>query len=339
MKKRIISILLSTTLALGAVGCGGGQPAAGQQTKDDAVDTVKDQEEEDQAVDQAEDQEAAEDQAVKQDQPESEEAQADGAEDAVSSAIVEEKPGQEVAEVLPEDSIGPVMFTPSLNGYMTAMGRGGYVLTAYFMRPGVKGAGKISIYSAGNDEKACVLDLSDEKVCYQVPDDGTLTNRGWRGGTQLEILLPEPYENSGTYYVLMDEGAFESEDGSLLSKELKDKSGWVYDVAEYGVDLAVKNGSKVYVGDKLYARVLLRAPAKKAKIEGYDENRLKFEEKEFKHEDGDLRFEIRQIGEDKFYVNFYDAEGELLSKVPVVYEAEMPEDPEKKKADDATINL
>lgn len=239
---------------------------------------------------------------------------------------------------LTENSLGPVFFSPNSDSQVGLIPRGSNTLHAYFKRPGVKGNGYMTVYSEAH-AKYCEVNLGKKKYCYAASDDGTLKDLGWDDGTHLVIKLPKDYENSDNFYVLMEEGAFSTEDGSIQSKAVTDEKVWRYDVQNYGVELTVPNGGDVYVGDEIYARIFIRQPCHKVLIEDYDENRLSFEEKEFKREDSDLRFTIKQLGEDTFNIKFFDKERNMLSVIPIKYNASMRPDPEEEKVKRNIVGL
>lgn len=58
----------------------------------------------------------------------------------------------------------------------------------------------------------------------------------WGDGTCFEIKLPKSLELGRTYYVNMDRGCIETEDGALESPAVIGKNGWEFEVkGEYGV--------------------------------------------------------------------------------------------------------
>ena len=145
---------------------------------------------------------------------------------------------------------------------------------------------------------------------------------GWNGGTHLIIQLKETPASGEAYYVNLEEGAFTSQDGAILSKAIQDKTTWSYGVAPYGIIPARPSGSDVLVGDVLSADILIRQPAVLAKIENYDENRVRFNDKEFE-QDAKLEIKIYQIGEDPFTVTFYDNDDNPLGSITLSYTASM----------------
>ena len=137
------------------------------------------------------------------------------------------------------------------------------------------------------------INLKDTQKCSIGEADTTFNLLGWNGGTHLIIQLKETPASGEAYYVNLEEGAFTSQDGAILSKAIQDKTTWSYGVAPYGVIPARPSGSDVLVGDVLSADILIRQPAVLAKIENYDENRVRFNDKEFE-QDAKLEIKIYQ---------------------------------------------
>lgn len=228
---------------------------------------------------------------------------------------------------LPGDSIGQVSFMPNEKSYHMVYGSS--TLHAYFKRQGVvPGSGKMTIRKLSDNSVVEEIDLQDKAKCFVGEQDSHFALLGWNSGTHLIIQLKTTPESGETYYVNLEEGAFTSQDGSIRSKELSDTSSWCYGVANYGVVPSLPSGSDVYVGDVLTADILVRKPAVLAKIENYDENRVRFNEKEFE-QDGKLDIKIYQLGEDPFTVNFYDEDDNPIGSITLSYTASMPPQPEE----------
>ena len=99
-------------------------------------------------------------------------------------------------------------------------------------------------------------------------------------------------------------------------------------MAAFGVIPSRPNGSDVFVGDTFSADILVRPPAAMARVENYDENRVRFNEKEFV-QDGKLEIKIYQIGDDPFTVTFFDEEENPIGSITLTYTASMPPEPEE----------
>lgn len=238
---------------------------------------------------------------------------------------------------LTSDSIGPVSFTPNENGY--SMVYGSNTLHAYFKRQNVTaGSGKMTIKNTADDSVVEEIDLRDTQKCIVGEQDSTFSLLGWDGGTHLVIRLKHTPSSGESYYVNLEEGAFTSGDGTILSKAVTDSETWRYGVAPYGIVPAMPNGSAVYVGDVLSADILVRQPAAYAKIENYDENRVRFNEKEFE-KDGKLEIKIYQLGDDPFTVTFYDDDDNPLGSITLSYTASMPPQSEEKPPKKSVTNL
>ena len=182
------------------------------------------------------------------------------------------------------------------------------------------------------------INLKDTQKCSIGEADTTFNLLGWNGGTHLIIQLKETPASGEAYYVNLEEGAFTSQDGAILSKAIQDKTTWSYGVAPYGVIPARPSGSDVLVGDVLSADILIRQPAVLAKIENYDENRVRFNDKEFE-QDAKLEIKIYQIGEDPFTVTFYDNDDNPLGSITLSYTASMPPEPEEEAPKKSITNL
>lgn len=238
---------------------------------------------------------------------------------------------------LTNDSIGPVSFTPNENGY--SMVYGSNTLHAYFKRQNVTaGSGKMTIKNTADDSVVEEIDLRDTQKCIVGEQDSTFSLLGWDGGTHLVIRLNHTPSSGESYYVNLEEGAFTSSDGTILSKAVTDSETWRYGVAPYGIVPAMPSGSAVYVGDVLSADILVRQPAAYAKIENYDENRVRFNEKEFE-KDGKLEIKIYQLGDDPFTVTFYDGDDNPLGSITLSYTASMPPQPEEEPPKKSVTNL
>lgn len=238
---------------------------------------------------------------------------------------------------LTNDSIGPVSFTPNERGY--SMVYGSNTLHAYFKRQNViPGSGKMIIKKTSDDSVTEVIDLTDETKCSIGEQDSTFRLLGWDGGTHLIIRLKDIPASGESYYVNLEEGAFTSQDGTILSREVTDAATWCYGVANYGILPSLPNGSAVYVGDSFSADILVRQPAVLAKIENYDENRIRFSDKKFE-KDGKVDIKIYQIGEDPFTVTFYDADDNPLGSITLSYTASMPPEPEEEAPQKSVTNL
>lgn len=238
---------------------------------------------------------------------------------------------------LTNDSIGPVSFTPNENGY--SMVYGSNTLHAYFKRQNViAGSGKMIIKNIADDSVVEEIDLKDTSKCVVGEQDSTFSLLGWDGGTHLIIHLKDTPASGESYYVNLEKGAFTSSNGSILSKEVSDSETWRYGVATYGIIPTVPSGSSVYVGDVLSAKLLVRQPAAYAKLENYDENRVRFNEKEFE-KDGNLEIKIYQIGEDPFTVTFYNDNDDPIGSITLSYTASMPPEPEEEAPQKSVTNL
>lgn len=182
------------------------------------------------------------------------------------------------------------------------------------------------------------IDLKDTEKCIVGEQDSTFSLLGWDGGTHLIIRLENTPASGESYYVNLEEGAFTSADGTIRSKAVSDSETWRYGVAPYGIVPALPSGSSVYVGDVLSADLLIRQPAAYAKIENYDENRVRFNEKEFE-KDGKLEIKIYQIGDDSFTVTFYNDDDDPIGSITLSYTASMPPEPEEEAPRKSVTNL
>jgi len=228
---------------------------------------------------------------------------------------------------LPDDSIGAVCFTPNEKGYSLVYGSD--TLHAYFQRLGViPGSGKMQVRRLADDSVVEEIDLLDAKKCTVEQPDSTFQLLGWDNGTHLAIHLGQMPEKNESYYVTLQQGAFTSADKTIASKEVTDSSTWCYGVAPYGISPSLPNGSQVYVGDVIGADLFVQAPAVLAKLENYDENRVRFNDKEFE-QSGKLEIKIYQIGDDPFTVTFYDADDDPLGSITLCYTASMPPEPQE----------
>lgn len=238
---------------------------------------------------------------------------------------------------LPADSIGAVSFMPNEKGY--SMVYGDATLHVYFMRKNVlAGTGQMTVHRYADDAVVETIDLQNEASCMLGEQDSMFYLLGWEGGTHFVIRLKDTPSSGELYYVNLEEGAFISQDGSIRSKAITDNTTWCYGIADYGVIPKLPSGSEVYVGDTLSANILIRQPAAYAKIENYDENRVRFNEKEFE-KDGKLEIRIYQIGEDPFTVTFYDANDDPLGSIRLYYTASMPPEPEQELPQKTITNL
>lgn len=235
------------------------------------------------------------------------------------------------------DSIGPVSFIPNEKAY--SMVYGDSTLHAYFMRQQVlPGTRKMIVRKFSDDSIVETIDLQNEASCTVGEQDSMFYLLGWESGSHFVIHLKEAPLSGELYYVNLEEGAFTSQDKTILSKEVSDKETWCYGVADYGIIPSLPSGSQVYVGDVLTARILVRQPAAYAKVENYDENRVRFNEKEFEA-DGKLEIRIYQIGEDPFTVTFYDAEDNPIGSIRLSYSASMPPEPQQELPQKTITNL
>lgn len=240
-------------------------------------------------------------------------------------------------DALTDDSIGPVVFTPNERGY--SMVYGSNILHAYFKRQNViPGNGKMIIRRTADDTVVEEIDLKDTKKCQIAEPDSTFSLVGWNNGTHLTIRLADIPASGEAYYVNLEDGSFTSQDGTIRSKAVIDSTTWSYGVAPYGVIPALPDGSDVYVGDVLSADILVRQPAVLAKIENYDENRVRFNDKEFK-QDAKLEIKIYQIGEDPFTVTFFDNDDNPLGSITLSYTASMPPQSEEEAPQKSITNL
>lgn len=316
MKKTLLTLLLSTSLLLAA--CGSSAPAetgAPQPPEVAETEVAETQAAESAAITETE----------KTEELSSEAASSDILSDSIASADLD------------DSSIGPVSFTPNANGY--SMIYGANTLEAYFKRSGViPGTGKLQIRKTEDDSLVEEIDLTDSKNCEIGETDSTFDLLDWDGGTHLIIHMDSRLESDTSYYVALEEGAFTSSDGSIASKAITDSSIWPLNVARFGILLDTPADSTVLVGDVLTATVYVRQPATTARLENYDENRVRFNEKEFSA-DGKLEIKIYQIGEDSFTINFYDDEDEYLGGSTLSYMAEMPPEPEEEAPRKSVTNL
>lgn len=256
-------------------------------------------------------------------------------EENAASEAADEADREENAASEAETSIGPVSFTPNDNGF--SMVYGNTTLHAYFKRQNVvPGDGKFVLHNAADDSVVEEIDLRDSSKCYVAEADSMFYMLGWNNGTHIVIQLKDTPKLGQSYYATLEEGAFTSQDGTIRSKAVTDKSIWPMNIAEYGVLPDVKSGSSVYVGDVLKAQIILKAPAVTAKVENYDENRVRFNDKEFT-QSGQLEIKIYQIGDDPFHVNFYDDHENLLGTARISYNAAMPPEPEPEKSPAKTV--
>ncbi len=238
---------------------------------------------------------------------------------------------------LSDESIGPVSFMPNEKGY--SMVYGDNVLHAYFMRQNViPGTGKMTIKRLSDNSVVETINLQDEASCTISEQDSMFHLLGWESGTHLIIQLKDIPVSGEAYYVNLEEGAFTSQDKTILSKAVTDNTTWSYGIADYGILPEVPNGSDVYVGDEFSATILIKQPAAYAKIENFDENRVRFNEKEFE-KDGNLEIRIYQIGEDPFNVTFYDKDDNPLGSIRMCYTASMPPEPEEELPQKTITNL
>ncbi len=238
---------------------------------------------------------------------------------------------------LTADSIGPVSFTPNEKGY--SMVYGSNTLHAYFKRLNViPGSGKMTVRRTADDSVVEEIGLKDTGKCTIAQPDTTFDLLGWNGGTHLVIRLRDTPASGEAYYINLEEGAFTSQDGAIRSKAITDPSVWSFGVAPYGVIPKLPSGSQVLVGDVLSADVLVRQPAVLAKVENYDENRVRFNEKEFV-QDAKLEIKIYQIGEDPFTVTFYDDDDNPIGSITLSYTASMPPEPEEEAPKKSITNL
>lgn len=241
------------------------------------------------------------------------------------------------AQPLTDESIGAVSFLPSGGDFPLVYGNN--TLHAYFKRQNVvPGSGKMVIKKASDDTVVEEINLQDQDKCTVGEQDSTFQILGWNGGTHLVIRLKEMPAPGETYYVNLEEGAFVSQDGSIASKAVTDSSTWSYTTARYGIVLNTPNGSDVYVDDVLSGDIIIQGEAVKAEIGNYDENRVRFNEKEFK-ESGKLEIKIYQIGVDSFTVTYYDAEDNPIGAITVSYTASIKPEPEEEAPKKAVTNL
>lgn len=240
-------------------------------------------------------------------------------------------------EPLTDESIGAVSFMPSGQDFPLVYGNN--VLHAYFKRQNVMaGSGKMIIKKASDNTVVEEIDLQDKNKCTVGEIDSTFQILGWNGGTHLVIRLKDMPAQGETYYVNLEEGAFVSQDGSIASKAITDSSTWKYSTAEYGIILNTPNGSDVYVDDVLSGEIIIQGEAVKAEISNYDENRVRFNEKEFK-ESGELEIKIYQIGVDSFTVTYYDRENNPIGVITVSYTASIKPEPEEEAPKKSVTNL
>lgn len=294
MKKKLLSILLSTATIMVLTACGekAAAPAA-SPASDSAVSSEV----------------------------------TDNADEAVSDQATEDA-GKQTA------SIGKAYFTPGSDNIDMMIGA--QTLHAYFEAADVVGAGDLTIVNA--DTKSAVMTLNLAKASEAATPDDISSQLSWEGGTHLLIHMDKPLDKGYDYYVTLSEGAFQTKDGSKASKEVTDAGIWNFGFYDYGISLGVPNGSDVYVDDHIPMTLFVEGAAKKAVIEGYDENRVRFEDKESECT-VDTEIKIYQIGEDSFTVTFYDNEHTILGKIPVTYNASMPPVPEEEVPEHSVVGL
>ena len=310
MKKKIAAALLCTALILQTTACGS-QPGQTQPAPESTgqQETPEENTETENAATQND-----------TDVPNADGAQA-GAGDSAQNTPAADDTG------LAADSIGPVSFTPNENGYYMVYGSN--TLHAYFKRHNViPGTGKLTVRKTADDSVVEEIDLNDTDKCTIGEQDSTFHLLGWDGGTHLIIRLQDVPAAGEAYYINLEEGAFTSQDGTIRSKPITDNTTWRYGVAAFGVIPSRPNGSDVFVGDTFSADILVRPPAAMARVENYDENRVRFNEKEFV-QDGKLEIKIYQIGDDPFTVTFFDEEENPIGSITLTYTASMPPEPEE----------
>lgn len=325
MKKRISMLLLATVLCTSLTACGN-QPGQTQQpTTENAPEATAPETADNTAPDAASPGTDTTGEPVQT------------PENPLAGAATEAPSGEANDTELTADSIGPVSFTPNEKGY--SMVYGANTLHAYFKRQNVvPGNGKMMIRKTSDDSVIEEIDLKDTRKCSIGEADTTFDLLGWNGGTHLIIQLKDTPASGEAYYVNLEAGAFTSQDGAIQSKAIQDKTTWSYGVAAYGVLPALPSGSQVLVGDVLSADILIRQPAVLAKIENYDENRVRFNDKEFE-QDAKLEIKIYQIGEDPFTVTFYDDDDNPLGSITLSYTASMPPEPEEEAPKKSITNL
>ncbi|MCR4704764.1 MAG: hypothetical protein K5641_01745 [Lachnospiraceae bacterium] len=232
------------------------------------------------------------------------------------------------------ESIGQVYFSPGSDGINMMLGS--TVMHVYFERADVIGAGKLTIMN--KDTKAVAQELDLSTATEAVSADTVQKQLGWDNGTHLWINLDRPLDRGYDYYITCEEGAFATKDGSIQSKAISDPTMIAFGMCDYGIELKTPNGEHVYVGDHLDATVYVEGEAKEAVIEDYDENRVRLGDKKF-DSTKETEIKIYQIGEDSFTVSFYDNNHDLLGKIAVSYEAEMPPEPESEVPERTTVGM
>jgi len=325
--KKSLSMIAAALLSASLLAACGGQPSQTQQAAEDAA---------------AAEQNTAAGEETTENTPNEDgkdtTAPADEAESAeTESGETESGEAQDAADMpLTDESIGAVSFLPS--GEDLPLVYGNDKLHAYFKRQNVIPGGRMTVKKVSDDSVVEEIDLTDKSRCTVGEQDSTFDLLGWNGGTHLVIQLKSMPAPSESYYVTLEEGAFMSQDGSIASKEVTDSSVWQFDVARYGIALATPNGSDVYVDDVLSADIIIQGEAVKAEISNYDENRVRFNEKEFK-ESGKLEIKIYQIGEDSFTVTYYNAEDDPIGAITVSYTASVKPEPQEEAPKKAVTNL
>ena len=310
MKKKIAAALLCTALILQTTACGS---LTGQTQQEPENTSQPETAQEATETDPAAAQNGADMQNTENGQPET------------GDSAQETQPADDTD--LASDSIGPVSFTPNENGYYMVYGSN--TLHAYFKRHNViPGTGKLIVRKTADDSVVEEIDLNDTAKCVIGEQDSTFHLLGWDGGTHLIIRLQDVPAAGEAYYINLEEGAFTSQDGAIRSKPVTDKTTWRYGVAAFGVIPSRPDGSDVFVGDTFSADILVRPPAALARVENYDENRVRFNEKEFV-QDGKLEIKIYQIGDDPFTVTFFDEEENPIGSITLTYTASMPPEPEE----------
>ena len=204
------------------------------------------------------------------------------------------KPYEGTAEVDLTTTMGYILLHPRLN-VMPAI-HFCDTLTLYLPREDVKlAAGKLHLYSGRNEIAS--FDFADEShVCLRKLTEAELDQLMWGGGVCIEIFLDVSLKIGENYHVLMDEGCFTTEDGTLRSLQITNPEAWKPVVeGDYGVSSLyyakapaegqAQSAAPSYVihpmtGDTISFELLMGGDAKYAVIYS-DNNSVSFEQPEY----------------------------------------------------------
>lgn len=174
------------------------------------------------------------------------------------------QPMQEVLapakEVIPENesnSVGLMAFYPNNTEEMFALA-GTNTFTLYFQNKQIEpGEGKIGVYNAQSNAIYTSVEATDkDKFDVEVMDDIGKSLTGWEDGTKIDIYFDKVFMPGTSYYILMDEGAFNL--GEVKSEAITNSSLITFSTKNYGVDMAGVNFDKNYnVGDSVSFTVLV----------------------------------------------------------------------------------